>query len=163
MTDIYTLGHSRHSAEQFVALLRAADISLLADVRSHPVSKWSPHFAKAALAQLLRAHGIDYDFRGQELGGRSRGAEFYTAEGALDYASRAAAPDFIAGIERLVTLARERRTAILCAEEDPLRCHRRLLVTPVLQRAGLRVVHVRGDGRLEPEALPSPEQLGLFH
>ena len=164
MTTIYSIGHSRHAADDFVALLRAQEIALLVDVRSHPASKWAPQFGKAALAQTLANHAIEYLFLGRELGGRPDGAEYYRSDGAVDYERRAQAPDFNAGVERLVTLARDRRTAIMCAEEDPARCHRRLLVTPALKSAGATVVHVRGDGRLEPEdaaTAPSP-QLGLF-
>jgi uncharacterized protein (DUF488 family) len=157
MTTIYTIGHSRHPAERFAALLRQQAIERLVDVRSHPASKWAPHFAKAALAEMLRSHAIEYVFLGRELGGRPDGAEFYRSEGAVDYDRRAQAPDFKAGVDRLVALAAERRTVIMCAEEDPARCHRRLLVTPALKRAGVTVVHVRGDGRLEPEdAAPPP-------
>jgi uncharacterized protein (DUF488 family) len=73
------------------------------------------------------------------------------------------AADFQEGIEELVRIARERTTVILCAEEDPARCHRRLLITPVVQSRGWRVLHIRGDGRLqEEEAFPTP-QLPLFH
>jgi uncharacterized protein (DUF488 family) len=78
-------------------------------------------------------------------------------------ARRAQPADFLAGLERSIELARERRTVILCAEEDPSHCHRRRLVTPALQRAGVTVLHIRGDGRLEPDAgAASPAQLGLF-
>lgn len=164
MTTIYSIGHSRHAVEHFVALLRAQEIARLVDVRSHPASKWAPQFGKAALAQTLATHAIEYVFLGRELGGRPDGAEFYGSDGAVDYDRRAQAPDFKAGIERLVALSRERRTAIMCAEEDPARCHRRLLLTPALKRGGITVVHVRGDGRLEPEdaATPPSPQLGLF-
>jgi uncharacterized protein (DUF488 family) len=164
MTTIYSIGHSRHAADDFLALLRTPEIALLVDVRSHPASKWAPQFGKAALAQTLANHAIEYVFLGRELGGRPDGAEFYGSDGAVDYERRAQAPEFKAGVERLVTLARERRTVIMCAEEDPGRCHRRLLVTPALKRAGVTVVHLRGDGRLEPEdaATPPSPQLGLF-
>jgi uncharacterized protein (DUF488 family) len=164
MTTIYSIGHSRHSAEQFVALLRAQEIGMLVDVRSHPASKWAPHFGKAVLAQRLANHAIEYLFLGREVGGRPEGAEYYRFDGAVDYDRRAQASDFKTGVERLVALARERRTAFMCAEEDPARCHRRLLVTPALKRAGVAVVHLRGDGRLEPEdaATPPSPQLGLF-
>ncbi len=164
MTTIYSIGHSRHAAEHFVGILRAQEIALLVDVRSHPASKWAPQFGKAALAQTLANHAIEYLFLGRELGGRPDGAEYYRSDGAVDYDRRAQAPDFKAGVERLVALARERRTAIMCAEEDPARCHRWLLVTPALKRAGATVVHLRGDGRLEPEdaATPPSPQLGLF-
>jgi uncharacterized protein (DUF488 family) len=164
MTTLYTVGHSRHSADRFAELLLAQQIALLADVRSHPVSRWAPQFGKDALPRMLAAHSLDYVFLGRELGGRPAGAELYGPDGRLDYARRAGAPDFQAGIERLAELARARRTAILCAEEDPARCHRRLLVAPALQRLGFDIVHLRGDGRLEPD-LPTPSappQLALF-
>src|SRR5687768_5701318 len=156
MTTIYSIGHTRHAADDFLALLRAQEIALLVDVRSHHASKWAPQFGKAALAQTFASHAIEYLFLGRELGGRPEGAEYYSSGGAVDYDRRAQAPDFKAGIERLVALARERRTAIMCAEEDPARCHRRLLVTPALKRAGVTVVHLRGDGRLEPEDAATP-------
>jgi uncharacterized protein (DUF488 family) len=165
MTTIFTIGHSRHTAEHFTSLLRAHEIERLVDVRSHPASKWAPQFGKAALALRLATHAVEYVFLGRELGGRPDGAEFYGADGAVDYARRAEAPDFKVGIERLVEFARERATAILCAEEDPGRCHRRLLVAPALRRAGVTVVHIRGDARLEPDDEVAPAaspQLELF-
>lgn len=164
MTTIFSIGHSRHTIEAFVALLQAHGIERLVDVRSHPTSKFSPQFGKAPLAERLAAQGIDYVFLGRELGGRPHGAEFYGPDGAVDYERRAGAPEFQAGIERLAAACRELRTAMMCAEEDPGRCHRRRLVAPALQRAGLTVIHVRGDGRLEPEDTRTyaDPQLGLF-
>jgi len=163
---VYTLGHSRHTAEHFVSLLRAHAIERLVDVRSQPYSKWAPHFDTSALAQLLDANGIDYVFLGRQLGGRPEDRTFYRPDGAVAYDRRRAAPDFVDGILRLVTLAQGRRTTILCAEEDPASCHRRLLVAPALVHAGAAVVHVRGDGRLEPErehvAETTTQQLDLF-
>src|SRR5687768_4844175 len=103
-TEIFTIGHSRHSAEHFARLLRANAIARLVDVRSHPASKWAPHFGKVALSQWLERHGIDYVFLGRELGGRPEGAEYRREGGAIDYTRRADAPDFKAGIERLVSL-----------------------------------------------------------
>jgi uncharacterized protein (DUF488 family) len=159
---VYTIGHSRHAAEHFVALLHTHTIERLVDVRSHPVSKWAPHFGRVALAQLLLAHAVDYVFLGDALGGRPNGA-LYRDDGSVDYERRAAAPDFVIGIQQLVALSHDRRTTILCAEEDPMHCHRRLLVTPALFHAGADVVHIRGDGRLEPErASVEEQQLDLF-
>jgi uncharacterized protein (DUF488 family) len=161
VTTIHTIGHSRHSGERFVSLLGEHGIVRLVDVRSHPASRWSPQFGKAALAKLLAAHAIEYVFLGRELGGRPEGAEFYRVDGTVDYARRAEAPEFEAGIRRLVGLAHERATAIMCAEEDPARCHRRLLVAPSLRRVGLCVVHIRGDGCIEPDPGGS-RQIDLF-
>jgi uncharacterized protein (DUF488 family) len=164
MLTLYSIGHSRHAADHFVSLLRAAEVTLLVDVRSHPASRWAPQFGKEPLAQLLNAQGIRYEFLGRELGGRPRGAEYYAADGALDCVRRAASAEFQAGIARLQELARSSRTVMLCAEEDPAQCHRRRLITPVLVRAGARVEHLRGDGRVEVDEhlAPAGAQLGLF-
>ena len=162
---IFTIGHSRHTADHFLALLHAHEIDRLVDVRSQPRSKWAPHFDTDALARLLDIRGVDYVYLGRQLGGRPSGREFYRQDGTVDYAHRATAPDFAEGISRLVALAQCRRTAILCAEEDPTCCHRRLLVAPALMRSGAAVVHVRGDGRVEPErdhASAAATQLDLF-
>lgn len=160
---IFTIGHSRHSFQHFLALLRAHGIDRVADVRSQPYSKWAPHFDMIDLRQQLVAQGIDYVFAGRQLGGRPEGREFYRQDGTVDYALRAAAPDFVEGIQHLAARAQEQRTAILCAEEDPSCCHRRLLVAPALFRSGAIVTHVRGDGRLEPEhETTSASQLDLF-
>lgn len=165
MLTIFTIGHSRHTAEHFVAILRAHAIKHLVDVRSQPTSRWAPHFDKTALAQMLVAYDVDYTFLGRQLGGRPDDRAYYRDDGTVDYASRAEAPDFGDGLLQLIALSRGRRTVILCAEEDPARCHRRLLVAPVLVRAGAAVIHVRGDGRLEPECDLTPaatRQLDLF-
>jgi uncharacterized protein (DUF488 family) len=161
---IYTIGHSNHSLDGLVTLLSRHGITRLVDVRSHPYSRWVPHFRKRPLAQGIIGAGIDYLFLGDSLGGRPAGDEFYRADGTVDYASRARAVDFQAGIEQLLVVASDRLTAIMCAEEDPARCHRRGLITPVLLERGLEVVHIRGDARLQPEVEErAPHgQLGLF-
>ncbi len=71
MTTIYAVVHSHHAAEHFASLLRAQEIALLVDVRSHPTSKWAPQFGKPALAKKLATHGVAYEFLGRELGGRT--------------------------------------------------------------------------------------------
>ena len=147
MTDtLFTIGHSRHAAEHFLALLRGNAIERLVDVRSQPYSKWAPHFDTNALAQLLAAAGVDFVFLGRQLGGRPDDRAFYRQDGSVDYDRRSVAPDFVDGISRLVMLAQDRRSTILCSEEDPTSCHRRLLVTPAVMRAGIAVVHVRVTG-----------------
>ena len=162
---IFTLGHSRHTADHFLALLHEHEIDRLVDVRSQPQSKWAPHFDTNALEHLLDARGVNYVFLGRQLGGRPESREFYRQDGTVDYARRASAPDFVDGISRLVTLAQDRQVVILCAEENPSYCHRRLLVAPAIARAGHAIVHVRGNGRLEPETergSSAATQLDLF-
>ena len=98
---ILTLGHSRHPLERFIGLLEGAGATSVADVRSAPVSRFSPHFNKAALASSLAARDIDYMFLGKELGGRPELPAMYT-HGVADYAKMAASPEFQHGIARLM-------------------------------------------------------------
>lgn len=154
---LYTVGHSRHAPETFSALLRTHGIATLVDVRSRPYSRWAPHFRKQILASFLSGDGIDYVFLGKALGGRPDGREFYDVRGRVDYGRRCGAPDFLEGISDLEEIAGRGRTAIMCAEEDPARCHRRLLIAPVLERRGHEVLDIRGDGHLEQATPP-----GLF-
>ena len=163
VTTIYTIGHSRHDLNHFLHLLGQHGIRTVADLRSRPYSKWAPHFQRNPLSGALDFEGIEYVFLGSELGGRPEGREFYDHRGRVDYARRAEAPDFVRGIEVLSNLGGRQPTAVMCAEEDPDRCHRRLLVTPALRRHGLEVIHVRGDGSLERDEDPeSPAQRALF-
>jgi uncharacterized protein (DUF488 family) len=163
-TVIHTIGHSGHALELFVDLLRQHGIAALVDVRSHPTSRRAPQFQKEPFARFLAAAGLEYVYLGRELGGRPTGAEYYAADGQVDYARRAEALDFRLGVDQLVQLAGQRSVAIMCAEEDPLRCHRRRLVAPALEQHGVAVLHIRGDGRLQSEEeLREPEsQLRLF-
>ena len=150
-TAIHTIGHSHHPIDRFIDLLRTQGVKTLVDVRSRPYSRWAPQFKQSAFVVSLAAAGIEYVFLGESLGGRPEGAEFYDAEGNVDYERRALARDFQAGVVELVERARTSATAIVCAEEDPARCHRRLLVTPALLREDFDVLHIRGDGRVQPE------------
>ena len=152
MTRLYTIGHSRHPMERFVGLMRQHDLDTLVDVRSQPYSKWAPQFKKEPLQLSLEASGLRYVFLGHELGGK----------GHADYGRRARDEEFRMGIDRLVSLAAESVAAILCAEEDPSRCHRRLLITPALQRQGVDVIHIRGDGDTQLESELSDPQRSLF-
>jgi uncharacterized protein (DUF488 family) len=149
---LYTVGHSNHPLEVFVALLREHGIEVLADVRSRPYSKYSPHFDRERLHQALKANGVTYVFMGDELGGRPAGEEFYDLQGYVLYGRVAEAPFFLRGIERLENGAARYRVAIMCSEEDPAVCHRHLLVGRVIQGRGVTVEHIRGDGRLQPDA-----------
>ena len=141
LRSILTIGHSRHSLERFVALLEGAGATAVADVRSAPVSRFSPHFNKAALAASLGARDIDYVFLGKELGGRPEQKAMYT-QGVADYEKMAASPDFHAGIARLTEEAERSRVAVMCSEADPLDCHRCLLVARALAGNGIEVGHI---------------------
>jgi uncharacterized protein (DUF488 family) len=149
---IYTIGHSNHPIERLLELLAQTGIEVVADVRSSPASRYAPQFGRAALERSLSAAGIRYRFLGRELGGRPPGDEFYDADGRVNYAVVAASAPFVRGIECLAEWATPRRGALLCSEEDPRTCHRRLLVGRVLAERGWAVEHIRGDGTVEREA-----------
>ena len=160
---LHTIGHSNHPIERFVALLEAAGVETLVDVRSHPGSRFHPQFNKAALARALDTAGIAYRWLGEALGGKPKDTSLMDAAGHPDYAKMAATPAFAAGIDAIVRLAPASSLAIMCAEEDPSRCHRTLLVTPALLTRGVRVRHLRGDGRIiDHAAREASRQADLF-
>ena len=142
---ILTIGHSRHSWERFAALLAGAGIETLADIRSVPRSRFSPHFNKVALTAALAARNVAYIFLGKELGGRPQDPQMYSG-GVADYEKMAAAPEFRLGLTRLVEAAAERTLAMMCSEADPLECHRCLLVGRALAEGGSDVRHILASG-----------------
>jgi uncharacterized protein (DUF488 family) len=148
---IWTIGHSTHALPEFLALLQGPGIQVVADIRSRPFSRYNSQFNQRSLRADLLAGGIGYDFLGAELGGRPPEPEFYDRDGHVSYPALAATARFSSGLARLLAGADRRRVAILCSEEDPDRCHRRLLVGRALARRAVSVVHIRGDGRLVPE------------
>ena len=151
---ILTIGHSRHSLDRFIALLEDAGATAVADVRSAPVSRFSPHFNKGALAASLAAHDIAYVFLGKELGGRPDNPAVFT-EGVADYEKMAATAAFRSGVERLIEEAARARVAVMCSEADPLDCHRCLLVARALAATGTDVGHILASGEVMPH--PSVE------
>jgi uncharacterized protein (DUF488 family) len=144
---ILTIGHSRHSFERFVALLEGAGVEIIADIRTAPRSRFSPHFNKDVLAAALAARNLAYVFLGNELGGRPQNSALYS-DGVADYEKMAAAPDFRRGLERLEEIAARGSAAVLCSEADPLECHRCLLVGRALAQAGADVRHILASGMI---------------
>lgn len=143
---LFTIGHSSHPPDRFAALLQRHGVACLVDVRSQPASRHVPHFARRAMEGWLPAAGIAYRWMGAALGGRPRDPGLYGPDGRPDYARRAQQPDFTAAIRDLLNLAAVQPVAIMCAERDPLHCHRTLLVTPALLAQGAGVTHLMADG-----------------
>jgi uncharacterized protein (DUF488 family) len=160
--QILTIGHSRHSLERFLSLLETAEVTAVADVRSAPVSRFSPHFNKAALAASLAEHNIAYVFLGEALGGRPHRPDVYT-RGVADYEKLAASPEFRAGIARLMEAAEHHLIAAMCSEADPLDCHRCLLVGRALAGAGNEVGHILASGDIMTHAAAEERLLQLEH
>lgn len=150
--EIWTVGHSTHEIPAFVALLRQHQIEVVTDVRTYPASRHNPQFNRSSLGSSLRDADIGYVFLGEELGGRPPEPELYDARGRVLYREVAKSGRFAAGLDRLLSGASTYRVAILCSEENPVRCHRRMLVTPALAGRGITVHHIRGDGSIVSEA-----------
>ena len=149
--EIYTIGHSTQGLEQFLERLGRHRITALADVRSAPYSRHNPQFNREELRSALRAHDIRYVFLGKELGARSDDDCCYVND-KVQYGLLAKTPLFRSGISRLLEGAQTFRISLMCAEKDPLDCHRTILVSRELEKSGCKITHILGDGSLEPHA-----------
>jgi uncharacterized protein (DUF488 family) len=147
---IYTVGHSNHPIQAFLALLQRHAVSAVADVRSTPYSRFNPQYRREKLQASLAEAGIQYVFLGEELGARSRDSSCYDPSGRVSYAKLARTDLFRSGIHRLKTGMAQHRISLMCAEREPLECHRTILVARELVREGVAVTHILADGSLEP-------------
>lgn len=149
--SIFTIGHSNLELDVFLAILAGHGIQTLCDVRSLPRSSRFPQFNREPLEVGLASAGMQYEFLGEALGGRPADLRVYHEDGRVDYAARRRAPDFAAGIDRAAGLLLQRPVALMCAEEDPLQCHRFLMICPALIERGIMPVHIRRGGSLETQ------------
>ena len=147
-TELLTLGHSTHPIERFIALLRNAGATAVADVRSSPYSRYSPQYSKDALRNALSDAGIAYTFLGKEFGARSPDPSCYR-NGKVQYSRLAQSASFADGIQRVLEGMKRFRITFVCAEKDPIECHRALLVARALSERGNSVAHIHSDGMLE--------------
>lgn len=171
MSDvIFTIGHSNGASERLLELLAQHGITGVADVRSRPYSRFNPQFNRETLANELKKTGLEYFFLGQELGARSEDRTCYR-EGRAQYALIAQTPLFKRGIERLEAAMQDFRIAILCAEKEPLSCHRSILIARCLHEKRILVRHILEDGSVEDHdalvvrlmALHGIQENHLFH
>ena len=159
---VYTIGHSTHTVERFTALLTMHRIATVCDVRSNPYSRFKPQFNREGLKQVLAACGVGYVFLGQELGARSDDLSCYQ-HGKVQYDRLARTGLFQKGLDRVEEAAGGDRLALMCAEKDPLDCHRTILVAPQVQAGGFTVEHILDDGALENHADTMTRLLRLLH
>ena len=146
--EVLTIGQSSHSIEKFIELLRLHGVTTVADVRSTPFSRFNPQFNREALDAAPKQHGIDNIFLGRELGARSNDRSCYE-NGRIQYRRLAATETFRAGIQQVLSGAQALRIALMCAEKEPLECHRTLLVSRALVAVGTPVTHILADGGAE--------------
>jgi uncharacterized protein (DUF488 family) len=148
--DVLTIGHSALPYEEFLDLLHRSGVTAVADVRTSPFSRYLPQFNRETLKDKLRSDGISYVFLGKELGGRPDERALYQ-NGAADYEKMAGTEAFGKGLERVIAGAKDYRIALMCSEQEPLDCHRCLLVGRALANRGVRVKHILPDGTVETQ------------
>ena len=146
---VFTIGHSTHTIDRFVTLLHQHGVTAVSDVRSVPYSRFQPQFNREPLVEALKRQGIAYFFLGRELGARSEDKSCYE-NGRVQYRRLAKTTAFRAGLARVCSERPSHRIALMCAEREPLECHRTLLVSRELAADGIPVLHIHEDGRLEP-------------
>jgi uncharacterized protein (DUF488 family) len=158
--SVLTIGHSTHPLTHFIELLTSCDVSALADVRSQPFSRFNPQYNRDALSKALQDAGIAYVFLGKELGARSQDAACYE-NGQVQFSRLSETPLFLAGIDRILAGAAKFKIALMCAEKEPLECHRTLLISRALEKRGVSIAHVLADGSVEPHARTMSRLLDL--
>lgn len=146
--SVFTIGHSTHALDDFIRLLALHSIEAVADVRSSPFSRRNPQFNQRNLQQGLQSADIRYVYLGKELGARSDDPTCYE-NGQVQYMRLAKTALFQSGIERVIEGVSKYRIALMCAEKEPLHCHRTILVSRELARRSIGVVHILADGVLE--------------
>lgn len=146
---LYTIGHSTHPIEAFIVLLQRHCIEVICDVRSSPYSRYNPQYNRENLIPALKAAGVKYVYLGKELGPRSESPSCYV-DGKVSYKRLAETEIFREGLNRLREGMEKYRVSLLCAEKDPLTCHRTILVCREL-RGEVEIHHILEDGGIETQ------------
>ena len=168
---VFTIGHSTHESDAFLALLRHYRLETVVDVRSAPYSRYAPHFSRGAFCALLGEAGIRYIWVGEALGGRPDDPACYrdgiVRKGHVDYGAMARQASYQRGVQHLLESAANGPIVVMCSEEDPRRCHRHHLIEHSLRDHGVSVLHIRRDGLLETidpeETAPSASPIAQLH
>lgn len=158
---VFTIGHSNLELEEFLSTLSRHGVQTVCDVRSRPASSRFPQFNREGLEVNLRDAGFRYEFLGESLGGRPADPRVYQANGLVDYFRRRKARDFVTELDHVVELSWGQEVALMCAEEDPLHCHRFLMICPELLERGVVPVHIRRGGVLESQREAEDRLLAL--
>ncbi len=160
--QVFTIGHSNHAPEAFLALLRRHCVDEVVDVRSSPSSRYTPQFNHDILDRALDEAGIGYAFLGGELGGRPMDRSCYDLDGRVNYDRLANTDSFDDGIKQIVRMADQGRVAVMCSEKEPLDCHRTLLIAKVLEERGLAVEHILASGSVEKHDATMNRLMDIF-
>ncbi|MEL7037473.1 MAG: DUF488 domain-containing protein [Cyanobacteria bacterium J06592_8] len=161
--ELFTIGHSNHPIETFIGLLEQHQITAIADVRSHPYSRRFPQFSQSELQTTLKQARIHYVFLGRELGARSEDLSCYDSLGKAVYERIAGTDSFTEGLQRVLNGLKTYRIALMCAEKDPITCHRTILVCRNLRQFNLKINHILSEGQLESQAELEERLLAKFN
>ncbi|CDM94541.1 MAG: DUF488 domain-containing protein [Limnospira sp. PMC 1291.21] len=146
--ELFSIGHSNHEIDAFISLLQKHQVTAVADVRSHPYSRFLSHFNRSSLQEFLAKEGIQYVFLGRELGARPSNPDCYI-NGKAVYERIALTDAFHQGIKRLQKGLKKHKISLMCAEKDPLTCHRAILVCQHLRDLDIPINHILKNGDLE--------------
>lgn len=146
--DLFTIGHSTHVVEYLIDLLKKHSITCVCDVRSQPYSQFNPQFNRETLKSDLHRNNIVYVFMGKELGARSENPDCYI-DGKVQYNCLVDEPLFQQGINRLAQGMEQHSIALMCAEKDPITCHRMILVCRELRSITEKINHIQENGEIE--------------
>ena len=147
-SELFTIGHSTHAVDYFIDLLKKHSITAVCDVRSHPYSKYNPQFNREVLKEELKRNNIAYVFLGKELGARSENPNCYI-DGRVQYNYLVDEPSFQQGIIRLKKGMKQYSIALMCAEKDPIICHRTILVCREMRSHTKQIKHILANGEIE--------------
>jgi uncharacterized protein (DUF488 family) len=148
MGNIYTIGYGNIPFEALVNLLKKYEIAILADIRSRPYSKHRPEYRKKILEGLIAKAGMEYLYLGDKLGGMPGNRKILDIHGNVNYELRAQDPDYLEGINQIIELSRKLDICLICAEADPQRCHRSLLVSETLWKYETESLHILHNGKI---------------
>lgn len=155
---IYTIGHSNITQESFFEILKPFKIHLLVDVRSSPYSKFVPHFNRENLKKILKENEIGYIFLGDYIGGKPKDEKYYQ-NGKVNYDLIAKSQGYKEGIDKILELNKNQNIVLMCSEEDPYSCHRHNLITQTLTKKGLKVIHIRKEGKTDKITKPDKKDI----
>ncbi len=161
LNTLFTIGYATLSKDRFLWLLKINIIEAIADVRSNPYSKLYPEFNHEILKDTLRRHGIKYVFLGKELGAQRKEEECYTNR-KVCYDLVYKTESFQEGIRRLTNGLSKMKVALLCAEKDPIDCHRTILICRYIRDKIPHIKHILNNGKLEDHSELEMRLLKLF-
>lgn len=150
--SLFTIGHTDHSHERFIELLKMHNINYVLDVRSTPYSKFTDQFNREVIADVLKKNGISYTYMGKHFGARQEDKSLYTEDGYLDFEKTRQTDLFISGVNNVIKgINQGNNITLMCTEKDPFDCHRTIMVSRGFELAGIDVQHIHEDGHLESQ------------